>query len=324
MVNLEAESIRELKGAAVSVLLLLGLCHAPVNKRWLECMSGYSDKPVKQACDDLRKLGLVTKDRSGWFLVDNQDLEFDDRFAPDPLVMDEEPDDEIEEEPEDEPYVQKVRKISEPELKNRENFNQDRPSGGESKDPFTQQIRKNSEPVGKNRKNSDSPGQTGRKLRGKRSGKSRKNSEFTQKNRKNSDSRDSDIKDFKDLKELTTSSTPDPFNYIKSSSNNIKKGRKFSDTELEEILKIFNQSSIGLNSRTKAMLALPHVTVDYIKAKTAEYQSRGKGGPAWAGLLITTIEQAEPAPAREFNGHIHGCECTSCKVNRFLGKGAKC
>jgi len=109
-----------------------------------------------------------------------------------------------------------------------------------------------------------------------------------------------------------------------NNNNNRDASRKNSDSypvidpELSEWL---GQGSIYLNDRTRAMLALPHVTAAYVKAKVLEYRAKNLGGPQWAGLLIKAIEKNEPAPALAENGHLADCECGDCAVRRFRDGG---
>lgn len=50
--------VRELKGAPLAVVLLL-VSPEPVSRRWLERASGYSEKPVEQACQYLHGRGVA-------------------------------------------------------------------------------------------------------------------------------------------------------------------------------------------------------------------------------------------------------------------------
>ena len=70
----EVRTVRELKGCALSVLNLLGLCLSPVSQEWLERSSGYTDKPVSQALAYLREEGWACKTSSGWSLAEGQQL----------------------------------------------------------------------------------------------------------------------------------------------------------------------------------------------------------------------------------------------------------
>jgi hypothetical protein len=60
--------VRELKGAALSILVLLAYSPVPVTQKWLEIHSGYSDKPVSDALYYLREHGYVFKQSKGWLL----------------------------------------------------------------------------------------------------------------------------------------------------------------------------------------------------------------------------------------------------------------
>jgi len=61
--------VRELKGAALPVLVLMFLTPVPVTKKWLEVNAGYSGKTVTNALDYLREHGLVLKNDQGWTLA---------------------------------------------------------------------------------------------------------------------------------------------------------------------------------------------------------------------------------------------------------------
>jgi hypothetical protein len=69
MFEINVGRVRELKGASLAVLMLLALAPQPVSKAWLARSSGYSDKPVKAACDYLLEQGLIECSHSGWCLA---------------------------------------------------------------------------------------------------------------------------------------------------------------------------------------------------------------------------------------------------------------
>ncbi|MEI7848729.1 MAG: hypothetical protein WCK35_23210 [Chloroflexota bacterium] len=69
MIKINSQQVRPLKGAPLSVLALLERAEAPLSNQLLERLSGYSDKPVSQACYYLKMLGLVDHTPSGWFLA---------------------------------------------------------------------------------------------------------------------------------------------------------------------------------------------------------------------------------------------------------------
>ena len=60
--------VREFKGAAISILVLLSHTPVPVSKKWLAVHSGYSDKPVADALQYLCEHGFVIKSTGGWIL----------------------------------------------------------------------------------------------------------------------------------------------------------------------------------------------------------------------------------------------------------------
>lgn len=68
--------VRELKGAPLSCLLLLGLARQPVSNDWLCRMSGYSGKTVAQAmallsCSEYQ---MARRAMGGWILTDGTQL----------------------------------------------------------------------------------------------------------------------------------------------------------------------------------------------------------------------------------------------------------
>lgn len=69
LVEFTIQTVRELKGAALSIVALLSLTTLPVTQEWLERNSGYTDKPVSQALAYLRETGRVCKTSEGWVLA---------------------------------------------------------------------------------------------------------------------------------------------------------------------------------------------------------------------------------------------------------------
>lgn len=61
--------VKELKGAALSIMVLLSWSNTPVTREWLEVHSGYSDKPVSKALFYLREQGFLVKGAGGWMLA---------------------------------------------------------------------------------------------------------------------------------------------------------------------------------------------------------------------------------------------------------------
>jgi hypothetical protein len=61
--------VRELKGAPLSILLVLTLVHQRVSQGYLERATGYTDKPISQALAYMREVGLVDETRAGWQLI---------------------------------------------------------------------------------------------------------------------------------------------------------------------------------------------------------------------------------------------------------------
>ena len=67
--------VRELKGAPLSIYVLLGLVKQRVTQEYLERATGYTDKPVSQALAYLQEIGLVNHSQSGWMLIQNNQMQ---------------------------------------------------------------------------------------------------------------------------------------------------------------------------------------------------------------------------------------------------------
>jgi hypothetical protein len=61
--------VRELKGAPLSILMVLTLVDQRVSKQYLERATGYTDKPINHALAYMREVGLVDQTNSGWQLI---------------------------------------------------------------------------------------------------------------------------------------------------------------------------------------------------------------------------------------------------------------
>lgn len=61
--------VRELKGAPLSIVIVLGLVHQRVTQEYLERTTGYTDKPVSQALSYLAEIGMVNHTSAGWQLL---------------------------------------------------------------------------------------------------------------------------------------------------------------------------------------------------------------------------------------------------------------
>lgn len=179
MVEFTAQTVRELKGASLSVLVLLLVSPLPVSQEWLERNSGYTDKPVSQALAYLKETGRVCKTSAGWMLSEGFQMAL---------------------------------------------------------------------PASRNY---------------------------------------SDSNVFLQDSVLEFSETTD---------NNNNKSRKYSDSEIwEELAK----SSVVKNERTQALVSMPHMTAEYVRAKREEFKARGQGGYQWAGLFIKTLESNVPVEVTE-------------------------
>lgn len=58
--------LRMLKGAPLSIYIAVGCAEQIVTNRWLEMVTGYTDKPVKQGLKLLEEYELITKTNRGW------------------------------------------------------------------------------------------------------------------------------------------------------------------------------------------------------------------------------------------------------------------
>jgi len=72
--------VRELKGAPLSIIMVLSLVHQRVSCKYLERATGYTDKPITQALQYLKEVGLVNDTRSGWQLIKEKVMQL-------PLIM---------------------------------------------------------------------------------------------------------------------------------------------------------------------------------------------------------------------------------------------
>lgn len=69
MMNNPLRTLRELKGAPLSIVLALQMAHQRVSQSWLEQMTGYTDKPVSDALSYLQEVGYADHTSSGWQLT---------------------------------------------------------------------------------------------------------------------------------------------------------------------------------------------------------------------------------------------------------------
>jgi hypothetical protein len=77
--------VRELKGAPLSILMVLSLVHQRVTQEYLERATGYTDKPVSQALAYMQEIGLADHTNAGWQLIKQNVMQL-----PLPLKLDEE------------------------------------------------------------------------------------------------------------------------------------------------------------------------------------------------------------------------------------------
>ena len=62
--------VRMLKGAPLSVYFAMFLAGQPVSAKWLERVTGYTDKPITQALELLKEYDLVSHNRRGFCLIE--------------------------------------------------------------------------------------------------------------------------------------------------------------------------------------------------------------------------------------------------------------
>ena len=67
--------VRELKGAPLSIIMVLSMVQQRVTQEYLERSTGYTDKPVSQALAYLQEIGLADHTRSGWQLIKSDRLQ---------------------------------------------------------------------------------------------------------------------------------------------------------------------------------------------------------------------------------------------------------
>src|SRR4030042_2669794 len=77
--------VRELKGAPLSILMVLSLVHQRVTQEYLERATGYTDKPVSQALAYMQEIGLADHNNTGWQLIQQNVMQL-----PLPLKLEEE------------------------------------------------------------------------------------------------------------------------------------------------------------------------------------------------------------------------------------------
>lgn len=86
--------VRELKGAPLSILLILRIVHQPVSNEFIEGATGYTDKPVRKALKYLQEIGLVVQNSKGWILSTGGQqlplplLDDGDGAAEEPVIID--------------------------------------------------------------------------------------------------------------------------------------------------------------------------------------------------------------------------------------------
>src|SRR4030066_2404251 len=83
--------VRELKGAPLSIIMVLSRVSQRVTQEYLERSTGYTDKPVSQALQYLQEVGLADHTQSGWQLVEENAKQLPLALQIDKEVIHEEP-----------------------------------------------------------------------------------------------------------------------------------------------------------------------------------------------------------------------------------------
>ena len=99
--------VRELKGAPLSIIMVLSLVQQRVSQEYLERSTGYTDKPVSQALAYLQEIGLADHTRSGWQLIKSDRIQL-----PLPLALEGEEIEQAEPVPENKTVNELSRNIS--------------------------------------------------------------------------------------------------------------------------------------------------------------------------------------------------------------------
>ncbi len=63
--------VRELKGAPLSIVWVLGIVNQRVSQEFLQVTTGYTDKTISQALAYLKEVSLINHTQSGWMLIQN-------------------------------------------------------------------------------------------------------------------------------------------------------------------------------------------------------------------------------------------------------------
>ena len=140
--------VRELKGAPLAILVLLAISPLPVSKEWLARSSGYTDKPIHQACSYLKEQGLIDCSSGGWFLAAGFQMPLPGRIYSEPEGLEGTQDQLIDEEADEAGQSESEakdlhRKISDQGVRI---INKDSKDLKELKDLNNNKSRKNSEP----------------------------------------------------------------------------------------------------------------------------------------------------------------------------------
>lgn len=327
MLDINVGRVRELKGAPLAVLVLLAVSPRPVSQLWLMRSSGYSDKPVRMACEYLLEQGLINFSRSGWCLAAESR--------------------QLGGEPETDEVESETRNNSD----SADDFENETQDNFDPQDDFAQR----SEPGFRN--NSDTHGAflTGRETETRNHSAERGFPPIWSKprSRKNCNAPGSikllSLKDLKDLKELKDFKDLKDFNTTSASKTNRKspilksstarcrtsgKGRRRSRPDSARLVQASKSSQaraeiwaelsrIGLrkNARTEALVDLEHVTPDYVRALAEKLDQQGYGGFRHTGLFVKVCEQAEPVQAAPaVRASLHGKAVTDL-VDQFLNRG---
>ncbi len=302
MLEISVEQVSKLKGAPLAVMALLANSPQPVTQRWLTRLSGYTDKPVRHACQYLQELGIILHTRAGWFMLQQE--------RPAPLTV---------RNNSDLPVVPVLARPTAVTDKSG-SWNETEPAGltanwDDSETGHDSDDRLGQADMGNNAPVSDFDPQPGpdpdperhdrfvfwhnyrirRRVKVRNISESGNYSDPYNTNNSINLLRSKDLKNlrFKDLKNLR----------LNTSNNTITQvNQKKSDSQRASIWKTLEDLGINHNLRTEALVKLAHITPEYIRAIARKLEKSGRSGLQHNGLLIRACEDAWPVDLPAHSG----------------------
>jgi hypothetical protein len=264
-VNDSLRLIRELNGAPLTILILLGLQKEPVNLLRMQNLTGASDKTLARGLGYLYEYGFVRRAGEGW-LLSGEGLFILHRLFP---VWEA-----------DAP----ARPQPAPDAKAAA------PAEAEEGTPVDPSWAED----GPNLQEEAAliPEEDPQNAAGTPAGESRKNSDLCFIN--------TSIKEFihaidrKKQKQRPTG----PEIFRPPDFQEVDSGLEKPLQEREAIWAELRLAGIRRNARTKVLVEQPYLTAGYVRAHRLAFEALGQTGSKWTGLLITILEGGEPAPAQ--------------------------